>query len=123
MDTKEDKTTKPAEEVVKETKIPEQLTSLVIRHEDEIREVGSREAKIAEFIDTQGKKKTGNSRLNLFFKNVSDKEYVIVGVVAIAITSMFIIPDPTNILMSVISGLFGLGTGRAMAPKDDKDDE
>ena len=45
---------------------------------------------------------------------ITDKEFVIIGVVIIAIMSMFVITDPTLLLTSIVSGLFGIGTGRSM---------
>jgi hypothetical protein len=92
------------------------LTRIIIRHEDEIRHVVKNVNVIADFI-----KKIPKNKVSAFFRYVSDKEYVIVGVVVMAICAMFLIPDPTNIIMSITSGLFGIGTGRMMG--NGKDEE
>lgn len=44
--------------------------------------------------------------------NMDDKDLVIISVTVIGIISLFVLGDPTTILSSVISGLFGLATGR-----------
>lgn len=46
--------------------------------------------------------------------NIDDKDLVIVSVTTIAIISLFVLADPTTILTSILSGLFGLATGRRM---------
>jgi hypothetical protein len=97
-----------------EIKLPKQLTDIIIRHEDDIRETVSQVKDIAAYIKRVDKAK-GGSMAHLLFKYFSDKEYVIIGVVAIAICSMFVIPDPAGVIMSIVSGLFGLGTGRVMS--------
>lgn len=97
------------------------IINMVITHDDEIKKV-IQDVKpvikdiryIAEFISKVKKKKTP------FLRYFTDKEYVIVGVVGIAIFAMFYIPDPSSVIMSIVSGLFGLGTGRMMSDKDDE---
>ena len=106
-----------------DTKIPSDVASIILRHEDEIREVASKVIEIHDFIknvESKIKKGEGSPLSKLFFKYFSDKEYVILGVVGLAIGAMCLVRDPVNILMSIVSGLFGLGTGRAMS-KNDKD--
>ena len=48
------------------------------------------------------------------YRIVNDKDLVIVGAVVIALCAMFFIVDPTNIIMNIITGMFGIATGRAM---------
>lgn len=60
------------------------------------------------------KKKGGPSLMRYF----DDKIFVVIGVVIIAIVSLFLIPDPSNVLMSIVSGLFGMATGRMMEKED-----
>jgi len=48
------------------------------------------------------------------YRFINDKDLVIIGAVVIALCAMFFIPDPTNIIMNIITGMFGIATGRAM---------
>jgi len=90
----------------------EDLTRMILAHEKDIKEGVGDIRMVAHFV------KRVKIKDNQFLKWFSDKEYVIVGVVCIAIVAIFMVPDPGNIIMSIVSGMFGLGTGRAMA-KDD----
>ena len=49
--------------------------------------------------------------------NMDDKDLVIMAVTVIAIVSLFVLADPTTIIASVLSGLFGLATGRRLDNK------
>ena len=42
-----------------------------------------------------------------------DKDLVIVAAFCIAMVAMFQLPSPENIVLSVVSGLFGVAVGRA----------
>ncbi len=44
--------------------------------------------------------------------NMDDKDLVIISVTIIGIIALFVIADPTTILSSIISGLFGIAVGR-----------
>jgi len=48
---------------------------------------------------------------NLMF-NFDDKDLVILSVTIIGIISLFVLADPTTIVSSIISGLFGIAVGR-----------
>ena len=100
--------------VEKPSMTKDELTNIVITHRKEIKELMDDISMISSFI-----KRIPKKRVNSFFKFFTDKEYVIVGVVIIAIVSMFVLTDPTTIISSIVSGLFGIGTGRAISSKDD----
>ena len=44
--------------------------------------------------------------------NMDDKDLVIISVTIIGIIALFVLADPTTILSSIISGLFGVATGK-----------
>ena len=44
--------------------------------------------------------------------NMDDKDLVIISVTIIGIIALFVLADPTTILSSIISGLFGIAVGR-----------
>jgi hypothetical protein len=46
--------------------------------------------------------------------NMDDKDLVIISVTIIAIVSLFVMAEPATIITSVLSGLFGLATGRKL---------
>lgn len=86
----------------------------LVRHETDLKRSLGKIDDIHDFI-TAVKKEPSQ-----FLKYTSDKEYVIFGTVTIAIVAIFWIPDPGNVVMAIVTGLFGLATGRAMSNKDNK---
>jgi hypothetical protein len=48
------------------------------------------------------------------YRLLNDKDLVIICASIIAIFAMFIVPNPAIIISSVLSGMFGLATGRMM---------
>lgn len=100
----------------------EEVKKVIAKHEVEIKAIMEQIKPILDDVsmvaDTVRVIKKRKS-FSTFFKYFSDKEYVIIGVVAIAVVAIFYVSDPTNIIMSIVSGLFGLGTGRYMG----KDEE
>ena len=74
MDT-QDKTQQPTEELKTEVKLPQQLTDIIIRHEDEIREVANEVHNIAAFIRKVDVGKSAGPLSKLFFKYIDDKVY------------------------------------------------
>lgn len=49
--------------------------------------------------------------------NMDDKDLVIISVTVIAIVSLFVLADPTTIISSIVSGLFGVAVGRKATDK------
>ncbi len=47
--------------------------------------------------------------------NMDDKDLVIISVTIIGIIALFVLADPTTILSSIISGLFGVATGKGLS--------
>jgi len=84
----------------------------LIRHETELKRAVDEISEIHDFV-TKFKKEPSQ-----FFKYTSDKEYVILGTVVIAMMAIFWIPDPGNVVMAIVTGLFGLATGRAMSDRN-----
>lgn len=59
------------------------------------------------------------NRLEVVTQSIADaldntSSLVIVGVTFICVTALFVLADPTQIVSSALSGLFGIATGRAM---------
>lgn len=46
--------------------------------------------------------------------NMDDKDLVIISVTIIAIVSLFVIAEPATIVTAIVSGLFGIATGRRL---------
>lgn len=90
----------------------EELTNMIINNKEEVAMVMENIKIVSDFVQ---KVKKRPSLMRYF----DDKIFVILGVVGIAIAAIFLIPDPAGILMSIVSGLFGLASGRALS----KDDE
>lgn len=57
--------------------------------------------------------KNGNGEDRVF--NMDDKDLVIISVTVIGIIALFVLTDPTTILSSIISGLFGVATGKGLS--------
>ncbi len=87
------------------------LTDILINNKEEVAMVMNNIGVVTDYI-----KKVKKPSLMRYF---DDKIFVIIGVVGIAIAALFLIPDPAGILMSIVSGLFGMASGRALS----KDDE
>lgn len=85
---------------------------LLVRNENNIKRALDEIREIHDFVYHVKNKESE------FFKYTGDKEYVIVGTVAIAIMAIFWIPDPGNVVMAIVTGLFGLATGRYMGKGD-----
>ena len=83
------------------------IASSVLRHDKDLKRSIDDIAAVSDYV-----LKTKSFRL------LNDKDLVIIGAVAIAIASMFVIPDPVIIVSNVIAGLFGLATGRSIGNKD-----
>ena len=94
----------------------EALTNMIINNKDEVKMVMDNIAIVRDYVQKAKKAKPS------LMSYIDDKMVVIVGVVGIAIAALLLIPDPTNILMSIITGLFGVATGRAMNTNKDKDE-
>lgn len=94
----------------------ESLTNMIVNNKDEVAVVMKNIAIVSDYVQ-KAKKRKGS-----VLRYLDDKIFVIAGVVGIAVAAIFLIPDPTNILMSIISGLFGLATGRAMDNSKDNDE-
>jgi hypothetical protein len=97
------------------TDISNKMSSIILRHEDEIREVSKNIGKILDFV---------HARPDIIkpsiLEDFDDKYFVIIGVVIIALVGMWKVTDPTILLTSIVSGLFGIATGRSMGSKKSK---
>ena len=60
--------------------------------------------------ELQEEKEDRQAYINL----IDDKMAVVLGTVVIALVGMWKLSDPTILLTSVVSGLFGLATGKSM---------
>ncbi len=85
----------------------EELTNIIVKDDETLKKA------VSEFVAAAKTKPA--------FRYVNDKDLVIVGAVAIALCAMFFIPDPTNIIMNIITGMFGIATGRAMGASGSDD--
>jgi hypothetical protein len=92
----------------------EELAGIVIKDDETLKKALEDIKAVTEFVATTKTKPT--------FRIVNDKDLVIIGAVAIALCAMFFIPDPTNIIMNIITGMFGIATGRAMGAAGSADD-
>ena len=92
----------------------EELAGIVIKDDETLKKALEDIKYISDFVTTVKTKP--------IFRIVNDKDLVIVGAVSIALCAMFFIPDPTNIIMNIITGMFGIATGRAMGSAGSADD-
>lgn len=65
------------------------------------------------YMDRNMKNEKGEERVF----NMDDKDLVIISVTIIAIVSLFVLADPTTIISSIVSGLFGVAVGRKVTEK------
>ena len=85
------------------------MASSVLRHEKDLKRSIDDIAVVSDYV-----LKTKSS-----FRLLNDKDLVIICASIIAIVSMFVVPSPAIIISSVLSGLFGLATGRMMGDSGD----
>lgn len=86
----------------------------LLKHKEGILELSKDIKGISAFVSKAKKVRDNKPLLNL----VDDKSLVIIGVVVIALVGMWKLTDPTILLSSAISGLFGVATGKAISDKD-----
>lgn len=85
------------------------MASTILQHKDELRDTIVTVERVKEAIA-----KAKGGKAGLFLNLIDDKSLVIVGVVVIGLVGMWKLTDPTILLTSVISGLFGVATGRGI---------
>jgi len=91
----------------------EELAGIIVKDDETLKKALSDIKAVSEFVAAAKTKPA--------FRYINDKDLVIVGAVAIALCAMFFIPDPTNIIMNIITGMFGIATGRAMGASGSDD--
>lgn len=84
----------------------EELAKIVVKDDDTLKKALDDIKAVSDFV--------ASAKTKPVFRIVNDKDLVIIGAVAIALCAMFFIPDPANIIMNIITGMFGIATGRSM---------